>query len=98
MSYTVYPYLVDLAQLRTLYGCRDSVLLAAVEEENAEQLREDEMGDLWGGPECVPTPTLRVALHEVIAGTVPPVDDVWQYWYAYELLCRRFGTPLPNDQ
>jgi hypothetical protein len=108
MSYTVNPYLVDLAQLRAVYGCRDVALLTTLEHENATALRRDETPALvWamraGVPPAQevrppPTPTLRQALREIIAGTVPPIEDGGHYWYAYELLCAHFGDRLPNDQ
>lgn len=105
---------MDLAQLRAVYACHDTALLTALEEENADLLSQDDeendesvledevpeagwsvaIGDLGQSS----APTLRQALGEIIEGTVPAVENGWQYWYAYQLLCGHFGTPLPNDQ
>jgi hypothetical protein len=108
VSYTVYPYLVDLADLRALYGCRDAHLLAALEVEYAANIEEDEtpttaLVSRAGGPlteEVIPppVPTLRQALRDIIAGAIPPADKGWQYWYALDLLCTHVGQRLPNDQ
>jgi len=108
MSYTVYSYLVDLPRLRALYGSHDDALLTAVEAENADVLREDETPVVAtvmreGLPptrevQPLPTPTLRAALREILAGTVLPVENGDQYWYAVELLCAHVGVRLPNEQ
>lgn len=107
MSYTVAPYLVDLARLQAVYGSRDAGLLATLERENAGRLRRDEATvPVWvmrlGQPprqemEGPPVLTLRQALRDLIAGTITHPEQGWQYIYAAEALCAHLGTRLAND-
>jgi hypothetical protein len=112
MSYTIFPYLVDLDQLRAIYGSNNMALLGELDTAFADRFEEDEgssvvldFGSLGSGNEWVRVPNesleeglprLRQALRELITGEIQSEDGV-KHMQALELRCEHLGIALPND-
>lgn len=94
MSYSVYPYVVDLSELYAAFGSRDAELATTLVEVWDEEVRDN----AWDFSRAIEVgaPTLAQALQDLVDGSVTQPDAAWQYGYALELLCRHFGQRLPN--
>lgn len=89
MSYTLRPYLVDLARLWAIAGSGNAALLAELRQKYADRLR------FKSGVE--PSPVAD-ALGRIIDGRIE--DDTRfapRYAAALELLCDHFGEQLDNE-
>jgi hypothetical protein len=95
MSYTVNPYLIDIEELRRIYGSHDEDLVRQIEENFVEDIHfyNEEAIDIFGET----TVTINQALRELVDGRCRQ-NDVWQYGCALEFVCRHIGKPLPNNQ
>lgn len=97
MGAIVSAYLVDLNQLRAVYGSRDTALLRDVETRFANELAEWEATASSVKP-ASSRPTVREALREIVEGEIPTEGDGSPYGYALDLLCQYLGTSLPNEE
>jgi hypothetical protein len=114
VSYTVYPYLVDLEHLRALHGSKDEVLLQSLEAAFADRFADDEGNSTilnydgrygegtWvrvSNEELEPDlPRLRKALHELLYGEETEAEDGIKHIEALQLLCEHTGIALPHDE
>lgn len=93
MSVATFGYLIHLDGLRSAVGSNDSALRRAIEDRFAEDFRHsDETVAVHHTSEL----TLRDALHDLIAGTVP-VDSETEHLLAFEILCKFLGERLDDD-
>ncbi len=109
MSYTAYPYLVDLPRLQQLFGSHDAAMVQLIERASEDWFGDAEIsrpvmtfnlktGELTHGMSTPPELRLRQALYELFAGRVSRPDKAYQYVYAMMLVCAHIGTELPYDQ
>ncbi len=99
MSYVVYPYLVDLPQLRKVYGSNDMDMVTETERHFTTYI--DSFDDAYPDQGVEGAPTLIDALRGIVSGQVrhvEHVEDVELYGYALQLLCMHLGVLLPNNE
>jgi hypothetical protein len=105
MSVSVQAYLVDLHDLQAIHGSKDTKLLQELEAafrddiettETPEEIIGRDPNGVDGTLE-VEHPTLREALHGIVAGTIPTEEGASRYAWALELICQHIGTPLANE-
>lgn len=92
MSYGIDPYAIDLGILRKVPGSKDRSLVEQVTGKYSEEYRLDwtyhkERGELAADE----------ALSCIVEGNLRREDCWGSYVEALKLLCRHFGTFLPND-
>lgn len=94
MSQTLTVHAVDFARFLAAYGSQSSELLQAVESANSDLLEEDE-GRL-DEEKVEGEPSIREALHELVAGEVVHLtpDTSHQYHFAISMLVEYFGTEI----
>lgn len=86
MSYTLQPYMVDLARLRATIGSKDARLIESIYKTDPEKFDYDGY-DL----------TLRQALTQIVMGEKLGAEATHQYGYALKELAKHLGKPLPLD-
>jgi hypothetical protein len=96
MGYRTLSYGVDIDRLRSAFGSRDEAMLGEIEREFADQFRDN---DRWFSDEIGRgAPSLREALAQIARGEITGGEATgFQYGYALELLCKRLGHELDND-
>lgn len=86
MSYSLVPYVIDLAQLRAAIGSRNQSLIAAIVEKHPRQFESPD-SEL----------PLEQALTQLVMGEELGETATHQYGYALELLADQLGQKLPFD-
>jgi hypothetical protein len=96
MGYSTLVYGVDIDRLRSTFGSHDETWLREVEQEFADDLRQNDgrfSDEIRRG-----APTLGEALAQILRGEITGhAGTGFQYGYAVELLCKHLGHPLDND-
>jgi hypothetical protein len=87
MSYSLVPYMIDLAKLRAAIGSKDAKLIESIRKKNPEKFDSDEYDDL----------TLGQALTQLVMGEKLGKKATHRYGYALEKLAEHLGKRLPLD-
>lgn len=92
-------YLVPERDISTIIGCQDEVLLANILEQMAEDIDRLDQEFFTADGEHGPGLTFTQALRELISGNLSqPETCDYIYTYAFEEVCRYYGTWLSNTQ
>ena len=97
MSYTLEPFLVDLAEIRKAVGGGDAELISAVMEYHPEAFEmgvEDAQDEVEEDEEEI---SMSQALTELISGKLTSPDSAHQYGYALKELCDYLGEDVDRD-
>jgi hypothetical protein len=86
MSYSLVPYIVDLAKLRAAIGSKDAKLIETIRKKDPEKFDSGKDGL-----------TLGEALSQLVMGEKLGKKAAHQYGYALETLAKHLGKPLPLD-
>jgi hypothetical protein len=88
MSYVLTSYLVDLAELESVIGCKDQSIIAAVEAMIQEKFDDEDDEDKIAQ---------SVALRHLIMGEPRNLDDATQYGWVLWDICRFKGEEQLPD-
>jgi hypothetical protein len=111
MGYSVEAYLVDLDQLRQVYGSHDLQLVRGIERQLADELLRlndfiaetnyglEEDHDPNHDGELILCPNVNASLRAYVAGTIllPAEYSFSSYRFALKLFCGYLGTAMPDD-
>lgn len=91
MGAGIWPYCIDLEELRALYGSRDMTVLERIES-------LDYLDDNWDEPDEDGAPTTRTATTAILNGglSAKPSPHAHCYRNALEWICRLLNDEPPN--
>ena len=92
MGAGIWPYCIDVEELRALYGSGDMTVLERIEG-------LDYLDDDWDEPDEDGVPTTRTAASAILKGglNTKPSPHAHCYRNALEWICRVLGDELPNS-
>lgn len=106
MPSSIVPFLIDFAEVKAAFGCKDKDLFARIQkkarldsddtdvDDFEEADEEDEDIDL---DEIEELPSSRDALQHIIMGTPWARGIGSKYGYAFEAICKHFGNVLDRE-
>lgn len=96
MSYILTAYILDIDQLKSVFGSNDQKLLNAIRENQVERL--EELDECFEDEIEEGAPTTFAAIEQIVAGVITNSDDAaFQYGYAIEFICQELGERVLTD-
>ena len=92
MGYGIQPYAVRLSKLRAAYGSHDEALLARIERDLADAIREHD--EAFRDAIERGAPPVELALRRLLEGATRGRRHGFMYVHALELLCSELGRPM----
>lgn len=95
MSYCLHVYAIDLEKLKSYCGSKNETILKHGEVKLGSLMTHHD--DFFTASMPPGTPSVRMALKQLINGEPRHPSYGFQYGYALKLLCELYGSPLNNN-